>query len=238
MFYDGAWNTVSAQDLDASRSSIGVTFGMQDSHSEAVPTEVGLTLESPGSKWAPLDPRSPVHAKVGVGSPLRVRIGNPQVGLSLLGMNGTYASTPDTAVLDITGDIDVRVELEPVTWRPTYLTVLVAKVDAQFSYGFFLAGNGNLLLVWTTDGTTGTLVSVVSTAPVSASAGRLAVRATLDVNNGAGGKTVTFYTASAIGGSWTQLGAAVTTAGTTSIFASTVDLAVGASSLGGTVFAP
>src|SRR5690606_29543555 len=55
-----------------------------------------------------------------------------------------------------------------------------------------------------------------------------AVRVTLDVDNGAGGYTVTFYTADTIAGPWTQLGdPTVTTGGTTSVFDSTAPVEVG-----------
>ncbi|MFE7517631.1 hypothetical protein ACFU8I_41350, partial [Streptomyces sp. NPDC057540] len=56
---------------------------------------------------------------------------------------------------------------------------------------------------------------------------RMAWRATLDVNNGAGGWTATFFTAETIAGPWTQLGDPVTGAGVTSIFNSTTPLKVG-----------
>ena len=62
--------------------------------------------------------------------------------------------------------------------------------------------------------------------------GRLAVRVTLDVDNGAAGRTVTFYTAPTITGTWVQLGVAVTTAGITSIFSNTAAGAIGAHDAG------
>ena len=57
--------------------------------------------------------------------------------------------------------------------------------------------------------------------------GRLAVRATLDVDNGAAGWTTTFYTADSMSGTWTQLGSQVTEAGVTSIFSGTAALRLG-----------
>src|SRR3546814_8634229 len=85
----------------------------------------------------------------------------------------------------------------------------------------------NLRLRWSSDGATvtGTKDSTDQVSPDAG--GRLAVRATLDVNDGAGNNVVTFYTAPAIDGPWEQLGNPVTTAGTTSIFNSTSSLKVG-----------
>ena len=57
------------------------------------------------------------------------------------------------------------------------------------------------------------------------------VRVVHDVDNGAGGNDVKFYT-STDGIAWTQLGTTITTAGVTSIFPSTSRYSVGARGLG------
>jgi len=67
-----------------------------------------------------------------------------------------------------------------------------------------------------------------STVSVSYANGqRGAVRAILDVDNGAAGRTARFYTASSVDGPWTQLGADVVAGGTTSIFNGTGVLEIG-----------
>src|SRR5690606_32664187 len=53
-----------------------------------------------------------------------------------------------------------------------------------------------------------------------------------DVNNGAGGRTIRFYTAPSIAGPWTQLGDPVIQGGTTSIHSGTAPLTVGAYNAG------
>src|SRR3546814_8608329 len=97
----------------------------------------------------------------------------------------------------------------------------------QRSWLLTVLDGGNLRLRWSSDGATvtGTKDSTDQVSPDAG--GRLAVRATLDVNDGAGNNVVTFYTAPAIDGPWEQLGNPVTTAGTTSIFNSTSSLKVG-----------
>ena len=57
------------------------------------------------------------------------------------------------------------------------------------------------------------------------------MRGTLDVDDGAGNRVYKFYT-STTGRTWTQLGATVTTAGTTSIFDGTRIVTIGADSAG------
>lgn len=157
-------------------------------------------------------------------------------GLSLPGTSGNYASTPDTGVLDITGDIDLRADATVDAWvsgTPSgELDYLISKYNTsgvnQRAYALRLSTTGQLQMVWSNDGT----ASIARTATVMPTpdpdTGRLAVRATLDVDNGASGHTVTFYTAPTLDGPWVQLGATVVTATTTSIFSSTAALIAGA----------
>lgn len=155
--------------------------------------------------------------------------------LLLPGTAGNYASTPDNAALDIVGDIDLRVDATLASWFGTF-RALVGKYTStgnQRSYLLSLDSTGKLALNWSTLGTAVTTAFVLSTVPVvPATSGRLAVRVTLDVDNGAAGNTVTFYTAPNLAGPWTQLGAPVISGGTTSIFSSTAILEVGSADAG------
>lgn len=157
-------------------------------------------------------------------------------GLVVPGTAGNYASTPDAAALDITGDLDLRAEVTLADWTPAAEQTFVAKhlAPTDRSYWLRLNTSGMLNLLASNNGT-GYQVNAPSTvAPTSDARGRLAVRATIDVDNGAAGNTVTFYTAPTIDGTWTQLGAPVVQAGTMTIFAGTALLEVGAAG-GGTV---
>lgn len=144
-----------------------------------------------------------------------------------------WATTPDHSSLDITGDIDLRIDLTLEDWHQGDVALL-AKYDtatANRSFIFWIqgsSGGGKLSLLWTTDGTTATGHTLTSTVVPSPVDGRLAVRVTLDVNNGASGHTATFYTAPTIAGSWTTLGTAVTDTGTTSFFSSAAAVSIGA----------
>jgi len=154
--------------------------------------------------------------------------------LYLPGASGNYASTPDAAALDITGDIDLRVKVALDDWTPGALSTLVGKYGAsgQRSYLLYVNTTGTLGFQSTADGST-TIISVSTVAPTVTDGATLWVRATLDVDNGASGNTVTFYT-STDGTNWTQLGDPVVNAGTTSIFNSTALLGVGAYGTSGT----
>jgi hypothetical protein len=152
--------------------------------------------------------------------------------LYLPGVSGNYASTPDAAALDITGDIDLRVKVAMDDWTPSASNYLMAKnaTSSSLSYGLYLDTSGKLVLVWSTNGTT--VSSALSTVATGITDGATKwVRATLDVDNGASGNDVAFYT-SDDGTTWTQLGTTVTTAGTTSIFNSTSVLEIGSRFVG------
>jgi hypothetical protein len=104
------------------------------------------------------------------------------------------------------------------------------------------ASNGMLTFAFSPDGTA--ISTRVATAALPVSPGeRIAVRGTLDTNDG-GDHTVRFFTAANIDSPWTQLGAAVTQSGTVTVHQSTTPLEVGSRDDGtlgllppGTVFA-
>ncbi len=158
--------------------------------------------------------------------------------LSLPGVSGGYASTPDNAALDIVGDIDLRIDLTPNSWTGTQDGLLGKWTTGtnQRSYLLTLESNGRPRIWWTTGGTSGTQLTQTANVPVPISSGRLSLRVTLDVNNGAGGHTATFYTApGGVGlssGPWTQLGDPRIGAGVTSIFSGSAVLEIGSWSAG------
>jgi hypothetical protein len=149
-------------------------------------------------------------------------------GLSLPGFAGN-ATTPDNAALDITGDIDLRVDVTLANWATGSFQTFVAKyrpTGNQKSYGFGVNGSGVLDVFWSNNGSAD--LDIGAGVALTALPGqRLAVGVKLDVDNGAAGKTATFYTAPTMSGPWTPLGTPQTVATTTSIFASTAVLEVG-----------
>lgn len=155
----------------------------------------------------------------------------PYAGVNYLwlpGVNGNYPSAPDSVPLSITGDIDVRLYMAADDWTPAAAPALFYKYNTgagNASYGLYMNTNGTLGFFWSADGSAA-LDKVSTAAPIVSNFGALWIRATLDVDNGAAGNDVKFYT-SIDGVIWTQLGATVTTAGTTSIFDSNTQLTIG-----------
>src|SRR5690606_9198155 len=150
---------------------------------------------------------------------------------------GSNVSTPPDGGLQITGDIDLRAEITPADWTPTANQAILGRWftsggATQRSYRMDLQTNGRLRATWSVTGQTGAANAPTTASAPPPAAGRLAVRATVDVNNGTGGRTIRFYTAPSIAGPWTQLGSPVTQGGTTSIHPGTAPLTVGAYNAG------
>ncbi len=168
-----------------------------------------------GTYWLRLIARNPNYG----GRFARLRRGYVvRRALSLPGIVGNYASTPDSAAVSITGDIDIRVKAAATDWTPSAFRHFAAKRPGtgQDSWLFRFHTTNVLEFDWTEDGST--FKQALSTAaPVVADGATKWLRVTLDVNNGAAGRDIKFYT-SDDGTTWTQLGSTVTQAGTTSIF--------------------
>ncbi|MFJ5804874.1 hypothetical protein [Streptomyces sp. NPDC093093] len=225
----GTWTDITA-DLYA-RGPLTIERGRPDEASRVDPATAKFQLDNRGNKYSPRNPRSVNYGLIGRNTPVRFSVPGAYSYLDVPAVAGSQISTPDHASLDITGDIDVRVEVIPSAWTGTHdypFWELIGKYRATGNQRSWLmmAGNGGYIQFrWSPDGTTG-YTFIWSTQPVPV-ARRCAVRATLDVNNGSGGSTVTFYTATTLAGPWAQLGDPVVTAGVTSIFNSTSPLEIG-----------
>lgn len=231
----GVWTDISGD----VRTSADITLvrGRQNPTAQPEPAHGSLTLNNRHGNYSPDNPSGLYYGLLDQNIPIRISVPAASSYLLMPGLDDEAATvtTPDAAALDITADIDIRLDAQLDNWIPrtnTDITELAGKwVTAGNQQSWRLAVNssfGGLALRWTPDGTTASSLAVNGTVPLPVPGnGRLAVRATLDVNNGLGGYTVTFYTATSLAGPWTQLDQAVTTAGTTSIFNSTAPLEIG-----------
>ena len=146
--------------------------------------------------------------------------------LYLPGTAGAYASTPDSAALDVTGDIDIRAYIQPDDWTPTGAQAIVSKfysAGAQRSYLFQLAATTGTLNLWRSSDLINSTVAT-STVAVGATDGTARwVRVTWRISD----SRTQFFT-STDGEIWTQLGTDVSHGLVTATAASTATLGVGA----------
>lgn len=208
---------------------IEIQRGRSAESSQTDTSTCSMTLDNRDGRFSPRNPSGAYYGSIGRNTPIRVSLDGGLPYLNIPGQDGDRFATPDTAALDIVGDIDVRIELFFLDWNMGSKVELIGKylpTGNQRSWRLALDTGGFPELTWTADGST-VLSATATTSLATNGRSRMAIRATLDVNNGAGGKTVTFYTADDMDGTWTQLGNAVTTATTTAIYSSTANLQVG-----------
>lgn len=145
--------------------------------------------------------------------------------------NANTFTTPDSAAVSITGDIDIRCRLALTAWTTGSASqdIVTRWETSNQSYLFRVNSTGTLRFITTADGSTA--VNAQSTAAVSFAANEAGwIRVTRDVDNGAGGNTTRFYTSSD-GETWAQLGDPVVVASTTSIFDGTAVLRISGNGL-------
>lgn len=231
----GTWTDVTSS-VQRRSELVQITRGRSDESDQVDRGTLSLTLDNRDGRFSPRNPAGAYYGLIGQNTQIRVAVETGDVAL-YVAADGDTASTPDSASLSVPGDIDVRVEAE-VDWRGE--AILAMKYVDSGNQRSWLLGivSGFPFFVWSPDGTAASEHDVAATQRVTPpGSGRMAVRATLDVNNGAGGHTVTFYTAPSISGPWTQLGDPVTDSGTTSIYDSTAPVEVGWYPAGARIYA-
>lgn len=234
---NGVWTDVSSKVRGLNgRDAVTITRGYSGEQSQLSPGSVALSLNNRDNRFSNKNPTGPYYRQLGRNTQYRNAIDTTVVFAKFLDSNtiGTTAYdtstiwTADKAVLDIVGDIDISVDVDAEDWRGRQGHFLAAKYvrsGNQRSWCFAITPTGQMALVWTTDGTSGTVN--LATCPVALwPTGRIALRVMLDVDNGAGGWTATFYQGTTLGASYTLVGSTSGT-GTTSIFSSTARVEIG-----------
>lgn len=225
MYLNSAWTDVTSYVYY--RDMIEIERGQSGEGARTDTSSCRMTLDNRDGRWSPRNPTGPYYGQLTRNVPLRVSIDAGQSYLNCPGGASDKISTPDAAALDVTGDIDIRMEFdvsEQVSGSGFELASKYNTTGDQRSWLLYYAGNEQLSFRWSALGTSASNIEVFSDTILMPVNRRKAVRVTLDVNNGSGGYTVTFYTSDSIDGTWTQVSSTVTTSGTTAIFASTAVL--------------
>lgn len=226
LYYDDQWNSVGADLLDGDLDQTGITVrhGAGSEGGAMEPSSLAFRVRNGDGKYNPRNPSSPLYGKIGRNTPARATVALGAAYADIPAGGRMYVS--DEAALRPTGDIDIRWWGEFEISNST--DVIMAKDGPSPDRGWSMTTdlNGNLVLWWYPDGTSASSKFAQSSAPIPAWAGEIALRATLDVNNGAGGWTARFYYATSLDGPWVPFGTSTGT-GATALFASTAVLQVG-----------
>ncbi|MET8297392.1 hypothetical protein ABZW02_25540 [Streptomyces sp. NPDC005180] len=218
----GVWTDITG-DLYA-RAPLSIQRGRQDEGTRVDPARASFQLDNRQNKYSPRNPRSANYGLIGRNTPVRFSVPAAETYLAMAGGQGDTVSTPDHASIDITGDIDIRIEAT-ARWQESGPQTLIGKwgADGQRSWILRFQG-GNVFFAWSPTGLSAGAIS--ASWPLPQLPRRAALRVTLDVDNGAGGRTVTLYSSDSLAGTWTTIGTSTAT-GTTSIFNSSAALEIG-----------
>src|SRR5690606_15369516 len=160
-----------------------------------------FTLDNRTGNYSPRNPSGAYYGRLGRNTPVRVSVLTGSVALDLPGGDGDYASTPDASALDITGDLDIRIDATLENWiLPDYpstgqsdypRTELIGKfASAQRSYALSIRAS-RPYLEWSTNGST-SLSARDETDSTPTSERRMHDRAALVDRHGKDGWTATF----------------------------------------------
>ncbi len=228
---------------DTRNKLVQVVVGRSDQSGSLSPRRLqGLVLDNPDGRYTLGHPNQidgfgqgcPITYEVQAGDPYLWCTGNTNSGIM----------TPDGPSIRPFGDQWAGIEVEaPTTLPPSdvFAYGIYGRSDpvaGQLSWLMLLLDTGHPWLVWSTDGTVGTQHDAVCTVPLPRpAAGPFAWAWDLDVDNGAGGHTVTYYAhrgtledlrlAVIAGDTSVQLGDPIVGVGTTSVHAGTADLFLG-----------
>lgn len=210
----GAWTDISPYLYDrASPGSVTMTGGHGDETSQITPVQVAGELNNRDYRFTASNPAGAYYPGFGRNTPLRMSLPAASSYLRIAyDVLTSYVSCPDATGLQLTGNIDVRIDVDLDDYQACSLCYKFG--GSGQSWRLELQGDGTLLFTWY-DGSASH--SLPSTMPVPL--GRLIVRATLTVATG----TVTFYTGTggSMSGSYTQLGRTATIGTATSLSAGT-----------------
>jgi hypothetical protein len=222
---NGTWTDITSYVYQ--RDDVTISRGRSDEQSDVGPSSGNLTVNNRDGRFSPRNPVGAWYGQWGRNSSVRISTADQPVHLSVPETKTSLLSTPDSAGLSITGDIDIRVDMAPDHGWSGELRLIAGKYDQGGNQRCWAVAvqNNSLMLFWSADGATRTVI--LATEALRPSSNRVTIRVTLDVNNGAGGNDLTFYTGTSVDGPWTQLGDTITTSGTTSFYDSTADLTIG-----------
>jgi len=232
MLISGAWTDVTSR-IRRENEIIISNRGRADQQSRPGVCTCNFTLNNRDAFFSTRVPTSTNYGKLGNNTPFRVSITEDRSFAILdASTDAARVRTIDKAGVSTTGDLDLRIEFEPDNWTgngPDGGFVLATKwrrtASANRSWALTVDPYGYPIMWVSTNGTAFNSYKSATALPIQY--GAVALRATMDVDNGAGGRTVTFYTSDSISGTYTQLGSPITLAGTIASFDGTADIELG-----------
>ena len=226
-FISSTWTDITTRIREATNIAIS-NRGKANEQGRSTPCSCGFQVNNTDNYFSNRAPTGANYGLLPEYTPFRVSVTEPRSFAILGEEDGSYIKTTDKAVLDITAEIDIRIEFE-LDNHPDGITgyILASKYASggNASWVFLINKSGYLQLIRSSDGSGLAINS--STIPIDPQYGPIAVRVTYDSDNGSGNRETKYYTSDTIAGSWTQLGTTVTALGTFALFSGTAELELG-----------
>ena len=200
---NGTWTDVTTWTYNRSAPAFTITSGRPDETSTISPSVMTGQLNNRDGRFTSRNPVGPYYPYLTRNTPVRLSV--PDSGTYLRFADDTISSVycNDSAGLQITGTLDIAIDWQPDNYQPSMLAYKWGGTGQ--SWQLELNGDGTVSLNWYDGSATWTAQST-SSIPL----GRVMIRAQLVAATG----IVTFWTASSMAGSQTQLGSVVDTAAT------------------------
>jgi hypothetical protein len=210
-------------------TAVSIGRGLQSEGSTAPPATAEFTLLNGDQRFTKRNPMSPYWGLLTGNTPVRIDV--PHIVSRLVVPEGSTLglSTPDAPAFGITGDVEIRIDIELPDWTSANdsggQTIVQKWASSQHSWAITHNGSGHLSFYWSEGGSAYT--HLTATAPMPPGPKRQTLVITMDVDNGAGGHDVNFYATDSLTGTQEQIGETVTGAGVTSIYDGTATVLVG-----------
>lgn len=218
----GVWTDITA-DLYA-RAPLTIERGRRDEAARVDAGTATFQLNNRANLYSPRNPRSANYGLIGRNTPVRFSVAGTESYLALDGDDANTAASTDHASFTVT-DLDVRAEITADWFAEGLNQTIIGQWGSDGNRGWtWRILSGRSYLTWTTSGSTVTQIS--GSVAMPALPRRTALRMTLDVNNGAGGWTVSLYQADDLASAWTLVGTSTGT-GVTSVYDSGAPLRIG-----------
>ncbi|MER7234022.1 hypothetical protein ABT348_24105 [Streptomyces olivaceus] len=206
----GTWTDVTDHVLY--EKGLDVTRGTSSEGGRVTPSTLNAKFRNDDARFSANVPEGVYFDDLNLGTKARTWLALGDVAMFTEGQTGDRFRCPQTEAIRLRGDVDIRADVEPKTWRQEQVLAAQAYVfnSSLGKWVFYIDVAGYPHFAWGDSILTADVASTVQVPP----AARKSVRVTVDIDNGAGGHTVTFYTSDSVTGTWTQLGQAVTRSGT------------------------
>lgn len=199
LFLNSTWTNVTPYVYQRTDSSPKVNFerGKPNESGTTNPSSAAWEWNNRDGRFSPRNPTGPYYKQLIRNTSVRWSVPAFSTYMRLEANNSDRAFVNDNATIDISGSIEMRIQLRLTDWQGG---ILAEKWDGGGCWYWQLNADGTLTFAWNDSSVV--FHSVKSNIPVPFTTNDFALRVTMDATTG----NVTFYTGTTIGGSFTQLG--------------------------------